>query len=229
MDSRITNSEFQNYNISSLPSFSDHFPLKLQLQLNSSELVLRSPRLFTSYKNTNWDHFKQDMGFSSLSIMPPVDRNLQNYEIDQILNEFVAIFNSVHNAHSEKIVLKCGKVPISENIKKYFAIKHRWQKELKKMYHRTGNRLSIEYNLLSKQIQLLKNIIKELVNLEQAKNFNERLKNIKPSSSAFKEVYRILGKRKSPFCQQISYNNTTITNEAEIAELFQSYYSTLLV
>ena len=88
IDSRITNSEFQNYNISSLPSFSDHFPLKLKLQLN-----------------TNWDHFKQDMVFSSLSIMPPVDRNLQNYEIDQVINEFVAIFNSVHNSHSEKIVL----------------------------------------------------------------------------------------------------------------------------
>ena len=44
--------------------------------------------------------------------------------------------------------------------------------KFKKIFHRTGNRPSPEYNLISKQIQLLKTIIKELVNLEQTKKFN---------------------------------------------------------
>lgn len=54
----LVNIAFQNFKISTLASFSDHFPIKLELQLNPNELILQSPRLMTSYKNTNWAHFR---------------------------------------------------------------------------------------------------------------------------------------------------------------------------
>lgn len=158
----ILNNDLPNFNVSSLPTFSDHFPIKIDLQLDHFDFVLRCPRYFTSFKKTNWDNFRNDLDISTISIMPPEDRNLQNTDIDQLITEFTAIVNTVTNSHSEEIEVK-RKVYISAKIKKFFHIKHRWQKALKKIYHRTGNRLSSEYNILSKQINLLKIIIKELI------------------------------------------------------------------
>lgn len=98
---------------------------------------------------------------------------------------------------------------------------------MKRIFHRTGNRVSYEYNLISKQIQLLRTIIKEAVNIENAKIFNDKLEKIKPGPTAFKEIYNILGKRKSPFCQQIMVNNTKLCNNIEISEHFREYYSSV--
>lgn len=220
----LINDSLPSFKTSSLPTFSDHFPIKLELQLDLSELVKRSPCFSNSYKKTNWNLFRRDMEISSLSIMPAEDKNLQNVEIDDLINEFNSNFNSIHNVHSERIEFKNNKIPLSEQVKKYFSIKHRWQRELTKIYHRTGNRLSYEYNILSKQIQLLKSIIKELVNLDQAKKFNERLKNIRPGPTAFKEIYNVIGIKKSPFCQQIVINDTVITDDNENANHFPNYY-----
>lgn len=179
---RLINPGAANIKISSLPSFSDHFPIKLELQLNSYELIMQNPSFFTSYKNTNWQQFRRDLEIATFSIMPPEDRNLRNDEIDSLLNEFNINFNAVHNSHSEKIEFKDNKIPLPENIKKIFRIKYRWQRDLKKIFHRYGNRLSPEYQVLSKQIQLVKIIIKELVNMDQAKKFNERLEILKRST-----------------------------------------------
>lgn len=214
-----------NFNITSLPTFSDHYPLKLELRLSSFSLTLRNPRHFTSYKNTNWSHFRHDMEAATLCIMPPVNRNLSNNEVDSLIDELNAAFSSVHEAHSEKFEISKQKRPLSAHIKRLYKIKYCWQKELKKIYHRTGNRLSREYNILSKQIQLLKIIIKEAVNIEQAKHFNERLQKIKPSPSAFQKIFQIVGKNKSSFCHKIRYNDTITTDTSEMSELFQNFYS----
>lgn len=214
-----------NFQTSSCPTFSDHFPIKLELKLEPGHITLKTPRCFTSYKNTNWPQFRRDLEISSLSITPSENVNLQNYEIDVLINEFNSNLTYIHNAHSEKIEQTYSKIPISENIKKIFKTKYRWQRDLKKIFHRTGNRLSPEYNLISKQIQLLKTIIKELVNLEQAKKFNEKLEKIKPGPTAFKQVYQIIGKKNSPFCKQILVNNHTVTNDTEISEHFRNFFS----
>lgn len=50
-----------NYNISSLPTFSDHFPLMLQLCFDTTNLILRIPQFITSYKSTDWK--RQDMDY----------------------------------------------------------------------------------------------------------------------------------------------------------------------
>lgn len=227
IDVNMINSHFSNFNVSSLPSFSDHFPIRIELQLENFDFVLRCPTFITSFKNTNWDDFSRDLELSTYSIMPDKNRNLHNVEIDQLIKEFTATVKSVTDTHSEKIERKNNNIFISEKIKKFFHTKHRWQKQLKKIYHRTGNRLSMEYNVLSKQIQLLKTIIKELMNLEQAQLFSQRLEKIKPGPTAFKEIYQIMGKKKSPFCDKLLVGDTSITEDDEICSIFRNYFCSI--
>lgn len=223
----LINIDDPNFKVSSLPTFSDHFPIKVDLKLDSFDFVIRSPRTFTSFENTNWDHFRRDLEIFTSIIMPPDNINLRNIEIDQLIEEFTSLVNRASNLHSKKIELKENKIYISDKIKNFFQIKHRWQKELKKIFHRTGNRLSPEYNILSKQIHLLKTIIKELINLEQAEIFNQRLGKIKPGPTAFKKIYNVIGKNKSPFCDEIVYDDVTINDDDEKCKLFQRYYTSV--
>lgn len=214
-----------NYKISSLPSFSDHYPIKMELKFSAFDFSIRPPRLFTSYKNTNWRNFRTDLEIATISIMPSTCRNLCNDEINILIEEFTSICKNVSNSHSEKIEIKNHKIIVSDKIKKFFGIKHRWQKDLKKIYHRAGNRLGQDYIILSKQILLLKTIIKELVNMEQAERFSQRLVKINPGPSAFKEIYRITGNRKTPFCNNLTVNENIITDDSEKCEIFRDFYS----
>lgn len=223
----LINLDHPNFKVSSLPSFSDHYPLKLELKLEYVEFAIRSPRLFTSYKNTNWSIFRSDLDAAIHLIMPSVTENLQNYEIDQLINDFIEILTSIQTMHSEKIEFKIHNIPPPEKIKKLFKIQDSWQKELKKMYHRTGNRIGLPYKILSKQLQLLNIILKELVMLADGKQFGNRLQSIKPGTAAFKKINQLLGKKKSPFCNQITHNNISVTNSEEICEQFKIFYSSV--
>lgn len=213
-----------NFRISSLSTFSDHYPIKLELNLHSSEVVTKAPQSYTSYKDTNWINFRNDLDSASLSLMPPSNRNLEVNEIDIFIDRFNNIVTSVHDAHSRKIIVHQDKLPLSEKVKRFFRIKHSWQKDLKKIFHRTGNRRSQEYIILSKQIQLLKTIIKETINIENTQHFNKKLQNIRPGPSAFRQVYNIVGKSKSSLCHSIMHNDSELFNKAEIAEQFQVTY-----
>ena len=112
-----------NFQTSCCPTFSNHFPIKLELKLELGHITLQSPRCFTSYKNTNWPQFRHDLEISSLSITPPENLNSQNDEIDVLIDEFNSNLTYIHNAHSEKIEQNYSKIPISENIKKLFKTK----------------------------------------------------------------------------------------------------------
>ena len=221
----IINSVQPNFKIKSLPTFSDHFPLVLDLENDAASLLLRSPLVITSYKNTNWNAFSRDLEAASIAILPPNNCNLKNDDLDVRINTFIDTLTLIHDNHSNKLELNDRKCPYPENIKKFFKVKYAWQKNLKKIYHRTGNKISSEYKILSRQIQLLKTIINELINLEDAKNFRNRLSKIKPGPTAFKEVFKITGKNKSPFCQQILHNDTITSNSSQISEIFKSHYT----
>ncbi|KAI8117099.1 hypothetical protein CVS40_10962 [Lucilia cuprina] len=68
-------------------------------------------------------------------------------ELDILIEQFNANLSHIHNAHSERIIQSNCKIPTSDNIRKFFKIKHKWQKDLKKIFHRTGNRCSHQYNI----------------------------------------------------------------------------------
>lgn len=214
-----------NFSIESLHSFSDHFPIKLKLEIGSLELALRTPRHFTSYKNTRWDVFRNDLDTLSDNKMPPSNRNLSNHELDLLIEELTSLITATHDVHSQKIEIIDKKLPLPVNIENLFKTSHGWQKDLKKIFHRTGNRVSWEYKILSKQVQLLKIILKELVAINDSDLFGKKLKKIIPGPRAFKDVNNIIGKRKTtPFCKEIHSNGSTVSNSEEISETFKSFY-----
>lgn len=226
VSSKLLNRCNQNFSIESLPSFSDHFPIKLKLNLGCFDFILRCPQIYTSYKNTNWDNFQNDLGTASNLIMPPSNINLKNNEIDQHIDALNNLINATHNSHAEQVEIYDKKKPLSENIEKLYKIDYRWQKDLKKIFHRTGNRISWDYSIISKQLQLLRIILRDLVAIHDSKTFGNKLKKIKPGPRAFKEVNQMMGKKKSsPFCQKIDRNGIPTTNSEEIAETFRSFYT----
>lgn len=85
--------------ISTLPTFSDHFPLKIDIWLDVSNLMLRTPRFFTSYKSTAWQLFRSQLDSAVQQIMPPINRYLINAEINNYIRNFTNTFETVHKAH----------------------------------------------------------------------------------------------------------------------------------
>lgn len=215
-----------NFYISSLPTFSDHFPLKLRLEFLNFDFLLRQPRLVTSYKETNWLNFQNDIKHQLEIHYPPFDINLSNSEIDIFVNELSYCINEISNNHSSKFELNNKRIQVSDNIKKLYKLKYSWQRELKTLFKRTLNRIDPNYLLISKQIQLLKIIIKEQVQIEQAKLFSERISKIKPGPRAYKEIYRILGNKKSNF-SELSVNGVKLTNNDEKLLHLKNHFSSI--
>lgn len=225
ISAHLINKDDPNYSVSSLPSFSDHFPLKLKIKMEFLNIILKPPRTFTSYRNTNWHNFRSDLGTASEQIMPPSNVNLSNDCIDAHTKGLSNVLSSIHGSHSQQHTIRDDKAPLSERSQNLYKIKYQWQKEMKAIFHRTGNRHSSEYKILSTQVELLKKIIDESIEKEEALKFGSDLQIIKPGPNAFMKINQITGKRKSPFCHRIKHNNVILTNPSEISNQFKEFYS----
>lgn len=216
-----------NFTIRSLPTFSDHFPLNVQLKFLNFEFVLRQPRIFTSFKNTNWNSFKNDITLNLTTHFPPSNVNLSNLEIDLFIGEFSSTINQISDRHCEKITQKNRKIFVSDKINNLYKLKYSWQKELRRLFRRTLNRKHHDYILLSKQIQLLKIIIKEQVQIEQAEIFKNRLSKIKPGPQAYKDIYGILGNSKNSTLSKITVNGLEISDNTQKLSLLKDHFSAI--
>lgn len=214
----------QSFEISSLSSFSDHFPLKLRIQIRDFEIILRPPLNFISFKNTNWDNFKNDVTLSIIDQFPDSNRNLSNSEIDRYAEEFSSIINTITNNHSEKVEIKNKKYLVSDGVQRLYKIKYQWQKDLRRIFRRTLNRHNSDYLLLSKQIQLLNIMIKRQVELEQSELFNTKLRNIKPGPSAHRQIYKIIGYKKNRFISELSVDGITVESDALKLEKLKDHF-----
>ena len=96
--------------------------------MNAADILHNNPRLVTSYKNTDWKRFQQDLSINSNIIMLPNNRNLENSETDQIIEDFNDSLKSIHDRHTTKIECKGGKFVYSDKIKNFYKIKYRWQR-----------------------------------------------------------------------------------------------------
>lgn len=225
ISSKFVDQTSDNIMISTISSFSDHFALKLSVKIPEYDLIYSPPILFTSFEKTNWRDFQSDIDLSLSEISILKNRNLSNVELDNFIDSFTECVNNITDLHSEKINLKNKKFKISDSIKHLFKIKYSWQKELKQIYHRNFNRVSPEYKLLSKQIQLLKTIIKEQVELFQANELSNRISNIKPGPNAYKNIYNIIGKKRSKGFKKVIVDNITYTEDSDKVELFREHFS----
>lgn len=61
ISSNLIDNVVPNYKVFSLSTFSDHFPLKLQFSLQDFDFILNPPSTFTSFKNTNWNKFRNNI------------------------------------------------------------------------------------------------------------------------------------------------------------------------
>lgn len=214
-----------NYKIHSLTTFSDHFPIKLEINIPNFEFILKPPSTFVSFKKTNWNKFKNEV-IQGLSNHPPdFSRNLSNQEIDEFINKFSTTINFITDINSERIVMGNKKYVISDNIRNLFRIKYNWQKNLKKIYRRNWNRLNPDYILLSKQIQLLSIIIKRQMEIEQARLFSEKLRNIRPGPNAHRNIYKIIGYRKNSFVNKLSVDGVSLDSDDEKLENLSQHFS----
>lgn len=218
-----------NYNTSTLPTFSDHLPLGIKISLSDFRFLFKTPEQAISFKDTNWNLFRNDLCESIHEHFPPKNRNLSDQDIDNYIQEFETSVNFVTSIHSRKIDLRNKKFTVSEKVKRLLKIKYDWQKDLKTIYYRTLNRRHPDYLLISKQIDLLKIIIKEQIDIDQAKLFNDKLREIKPGTTAYKDIFRIIGRKNSSALKDLSVNDIEIQGTDQKLEHlrlhFQSVYT----
>lgn len=214
-----------NFNVESLPTFSDHFPLILNLNFFEFDFILNHPKSYLSFKNTNWDVFKNDLTLKILQNFPPFAKNLSKIEIDFYINTYTSAVNECVDFHSDKIELSTKKFKTSDFVRKLFRIKYLWQKELRIIYRRTLDRHNYQYRIISKQIQLLNIIIKERVSKEYIQNFSERLENIKPGPLAHKKIFNILGYKHRTSLGDFTVNGLVIDDDNIRLDILKNHFS----
>lgn len=229
VSSNIIDDSNKNYKVTALPTFSDHIPLKIQIFFADFDLILRTPDTFVSFKNINWATFKNDISNHILNHFPPNDKNLSNFEIDECIKKFEDSVESVSRLHFREIEMKNKKFFVSEKVKNLLKIKYKWQKDLKKIFSRLFNRTSPQYLLISKQIELIKVIIKQQIENELSSHFKEKLRKIKPGPWAYKQIVGIIGKNRKSAVKRICVNGVELEDLNvklnTVKEHFEAIYS----
>lgn len=214
-----------NYRTFTLPTFSDHIPLGLRIKLSSFNFIINAPNLFVSYKDINWKDFQSDIINTLLEHFPPKNINLTNEDIDNFLAKFNDSVNFVTRMHSERIVRTRQKFVASDKLQRMLKIKYTWQRDLKSIFTRTLNRKHPEYLLISKQIELIKILIKEQIEQEQATFFNNRLKKIKPGPWAYRQIFRIIGNKNYNCVKEVSVNGVKINESDKKLSVFMDHFA----
>ena len=185
----------QNLRVTTLPSFSDHFLIKLELIFKRSDLVLSNPRYFTSYKKQTGIVFAMIWSFP---VWTACILNIEIFKINKLIPRYRCSTQFLHLY----IISTLKSLKFAKNKP---PIKRGWQGEKKFSLYR----MSQEYRTISAQIQLLNAIIKEILNMKQGKIFNSKLQKIRPGPTAFKEIYHAIGNKNSSF-HDITINNIEI-------------------
>lgn len=175
---------------------SDHFGILLKLNIINFFPLMQPPVTYTSFENTDWEAFRTGLhnGLSLLNV--PTERNISNLEIDTLISEINERISSCVETNSCVRDAKNSKYNhISDFTKKLFRLRNIWLTQLKRLYHRHLNRINDEYRQLHSRIQCLSKIIRERVKIDTNNAFRSRLKKIKPSPQAFKEIDRITGRK----------------------------------
>lgn len=227
LSSSLVQPDRGNVVVSSHQTFSDHFPLKLQVKLPDFEILLNPPSNFVSYRNTNWDDFRNEVANELLKHFPSHQKNLSNSEIDDFMEKFSATLNLLTSVHSERIDWRNRKFIASDVTKGLFKIKYTWQRRLKKLFHRTFNRTNHEYMLLSKQIQLISIIIRRQVEIDQCRNFSKTLSQIRPGPMAHRRVYNIIGYRKRDSLKTLTIDGQVIEDDSLKSRKLKEHFSNI--
>lgn len=189
ISNHLLNSFDQNFSVQTLPTFSDHFPLLLNINIVDANLCLQVTAPSKSFKNTNWDSFREDLDISLMDRQPPHTCSLSNSQIDN----YIVLFNDTlcgtldrHSSFFRPSSKKYKNLP--KNIEQLFKIKHHWQRQLKNIFHSSYNRINSPYRELSTRISLLNKIIQDKVRAWLNTQLSDRLSKIHPGPRVFKKV-----------------------------------------
>lgn len=214
-----------NFSIKTLPTFSDHLPLLLDIRISDADIPLTEPSSFRSFKGTDWNNFREDLDLNICHNKPSPSVNLSNQEIDDYIKKLNTAMHNAVESNSNVIAPSVKKYALLPNhIKTLFKHKHAWQKRLKNIYHNNCNRISSEYKELSGRTSLLKKIIKEKVALWLNDQLKNRLSNIKPGPQAFKEINRLTGKKKKFSCGNVIVDGISFSDDSSKAVVFGDYF-----
>ena len=226
ISSHLINHFNKNFSLKTLPTFTDHCPLLLCISIGEANICLREEHSLRSFKNTNWQSFRNQLDSNLLQLFPPATSCLPNTDIDKYISHFNQTLITTLERNSTSSSISFNKYKnLPPEIENLYKVKHQWQRRLKNIFHRSLNRISPAYRELSSQIALLNNIVKQKVNIWLNKELSDRLSKIKPGPWAFKEAFGILGKKKKFHCNKVVVNNETFTSEAKIVESFEKHFT----
>lgn len=113
----------------------------LEVKLDHPNFLLFSFKIQAFYKNISWNNFRHELDLVSRQMMPPLNRNMENDKVNNLIKNFNNAFREMQRNHTQQIKIKDEKPPISGRERHFL-------KTLKKIVHRSGNRISREDSIL---------------------------------------------------------------------------------
>jgi hypothetical protein len=219
--------ELQNYSCAAYPSDSDHFAVELLIRLNQCLLTERSANdRELNYSKIDWNTFQ--MSVSNEIIMPPINRNLSNSEIDEAILNFESAVNQAIDHQKSPISNKDRFSRLPANIQAIQAHRQRIRKKLQRIFHRTLNRTSNEYKLLQAELHCTDILYKNAVKRYQNDELTKKLKDIKPGPDTFRKIGFIVGK-KNRLPDILTAGNNEVSQNDTKAEAFADFFETNFV
>lgn len=217
--------QLTNYRCETIASDSDHFAVKLNVQLKISlNFLLVQKEEFTNFKKINWNIFQESLTDKLRNNTPSSTVNLSNVEIDSAIakiessiSETIAEQPCSNPAHS-----RYKDLPM--HIQNMYKYRQKLRKILQRIFHRTLNTYNSEYQSIQSQLNCLNTLIKENTKSYINSQFKRRLNNIRPGPDTFKKINQIVGK-KSPIVNQLEYNSTYISSNEEKSDAFAENFA----
>lgn len=188
---------------------SDHNPVHFKLNHIKKENIRKS---ITSYKNTDWGKFKQDINDSII-----INNNLDTpNKINEEVQKFTMSINKAKEKHTKNITINSQKEQLTDDIKT--LIKKR--NALRKQHQRTRlPTLKTSINSLNRHI---KDEIRTLLNTK----WQNKLENLSSTDNTIWKMTQILKKPKKPI-PTLSLNNDNYYTDKDKANIIGDILQTI--
>ena len=201
-----------------LPGMFDHFAVELILSLNS-QLQKRVPSAIRSFAHTNWDKFRAELAPQLNLKKITVSQNLTDKEIDEAIILATDAINSATRRNTK--LLKIDEIQFNKlphEIMKHLKVRKIWRRNLKRNFHKNGNRTNTEYKVLISRINCLSTLIRQMVEQFRSKELTRKLADVKPDSNMLVYINRLTGRNRSKNFV-LTKNNENIGSDARKVQI----------
>ena len=202
---------------------SDHFPSFLIIPVENKQL--NSPAK-VQYKRDTKNFLKEDFILDYLDIDWDSELELQKNDVNYSTDKFFSKMNIIIDKHMplKKLSTKECKQKLKPWITPAIIIKISRKNDLYKKFMKTRSReIQLQFNKLKNEITSLTRKNKEEY---YKKYFNKHSKNLKKVWNGIKEIINI-NQKSSSFPSSLKDKDTIITDQKEIADHFNNYFSSI--